>query len=758
MVEKFAKDMGKTVRLIIKDTREAITTLHHNLLTLLDPVTAGLAQTRYTYGALKQTYFPDGLSGGVYGKNRMGAALATEQSPKKQTFFSGYLEPLHIFLDIFSHASTSDVERAIDYKLFLYVVSLVASLVGLLFNPALLMLSLPIILYVSKDIVLSAYEGLVEERRINVDALAVILLGAMLYQGYFVVANVHIFIYLINRKLLSRTKRKSSAKLISIFQEQPQFVWVLPTNDPDQLGRLGTGDERQVAFDSLKKGDLVLVNAGESVPVDGKVVAGLGLIDQHMLTGESQPVEKGVDAQVFALTVVLSGKLIVVVEQAGEETAAAQIAEILNQTVNIKTGVQLWSERITNYTVVPTLAVAGAIWPMLGVESAMVLLNSHFRYRLNITSSTGVLAFLNLAAQKGLLIKDGRVFERLNQVDTIIFDKTGTLTEAQPYVSQIHTCSNYDAQTILQFTATVEQKQDHPIAKAILQAAMAQGLPLLTMDESTYHVGFGLTAWLYDGTVDERPCARYKLLVGSGRFIQSEGLHLPEPIHQAQQEAFTQGHSLVIVAIERESARQESSTELQAATDSVEVVGAIELQSTLRPDAQPVVQTLRKQYLNAAYIISGDQETPTQKLAQQIGVDQYFAETLPEDKAEVIKQLQKAGRTVCYVGDGLNDSIALKQADVSISLRGASTIATDTAQVILTDVRLENLVTLFALARKYRTNSRTIFASILVPSIVNIGAGLFFDLSLLYSVLLTAFSGVLGFTNALAPLVKHQDD
>lgn len=237
---------------------------------------------------------------------------------------------------------------------------------------------------------------------------------------------------------------------------------------------------------------------------------------------------------------------------------------------------------------------------------------------------------------------------------------------------QIHRSAGYGETEVLAFAAAAEQRQTHPIAQAILAAAAERQLVLPTLDEAYYELGYGLLVWLQGQQVR----------IGSERFLAMEHLSLPASLRMAQNAAHGQGHALVFVAV------------------ADEVIGALELAATLRPEAKALVDWLRLRGL-ALYILSGDQDAPTRKLAVELGMSGYFANTLPAQKAERVKELQAQGRRVCFIGDGINDAIALRQAEVSISLRGATTVATDAAQIVLMDDDLTQLRVLWELAQGF---------------------------------------------------------
>ncbi|ETX04659.1 MAG: hypothetical protein ETSY2_27555, partial [Candidatus Entotheonella gemina] len=534
--------------------------------------------------------------------------------------------------------------------------------------PPLILCSFIGLILVGRHVYSSAYTSLTKDQRANGDTVISIVITMFLLQGYYVLSAIPIFYLALNRKLVSKVKDESRHNFVDVFKQQPRSVWVSVD-----------GVEVETALDNLQQGDIVVVGAGATIPVDGTITAGVATIDQQILTGEAQPVEKGVGDTVSAATIVLSGRLSIHVDRAGEETTAAHIGSILNQTVDYKTKVQLWAEDIAERTVAPTLLCGGFVLPVLGSQAAASLLFAVPRHRTTVIASIGILNLFKLASHKGLLIKDGRTLDLLNEVDTVVFDKTGTLTETQPHISRIHTCNGYPEHDLLRYVAAAETNQSHPIADAIRQEAIERRVDVSAVDEAVYLLGYGLSV-----TVEGQ-----RVQVGSVRYLEMEHLEIPFPLLEAQKASEARGHSLVYVAI------------------NGDVQGALELAPTIRPEAQAIIERLRQMGIRSTYIISGDHKAPTQALAEALGVDAYFAEVLPEQKADLIDALQQEGKSVCYIGDGINDGIALKKAKVSVSLRGASSVAIDTAQVVLMDGSLRHLCDLFDLARSYQTNMKT---------------------------------------------------
>ncbi len=612
-----------------------------------------------------------------------------------------------------AHGTTKELEQ----KVTVSALALGLSTLGALFYTPLSLLSIPVMFYVFSDFLKNAHKSMAKERKLSVDILYVILIPSCTALGFIFTANFQLFILMFNRMLMSRIRDRFENSVMDVSRYQPNRVWLLVD-----------GTEIEVPFETMGIGDTVVVDAGGLIPVDGYVTAGVADVDQQILTGEAQPVDKGVGDPVFASTVVLSGKLYIEVEKTGEETTVAHIGRILYQTLNVKTEGQLGVEERSKQMVVPALVASGLSTPFIGPIGGLGLLLAHPHDKTTTTTSIGILHFLESAAKNGVLTKDGRVFERLNAVDTVVFDKTGTLTEEQPHIGRFHLCSGYEEDDILLYAAMAETKQTDPIARAILQEARVRQLHIPEIDEVAYSLRYGLAV-----RVGQR-----SIHVGSVRFIEMEGISIPEEVLQVQDTCHRQGYSLVLVAV----------------NDSI--AGAIELHATVRPEACEVIRGLRLRNLNSLYIISADHEQSTEKLAEVVGIDQYFAEVLPENKAKLIKQLQEEGRTVCYVGDGINDAMALEQADVSVSLRGASTVATDTAQIILMDKSLRQLCYLFDLSRDYETNIKTTLRLILFPAVFGVAGPFLLQLGLLPAMIVNQVIFVVAVGNSVWPRMRHR--
>ncbi|MEK8021844.1 MAG: HAD-IC family P-type ATPase [Candidatus Parabeggiatoa sp.] len=309
----------------------------------------------------------------------------------------------------------------------------------------------------------------------------------------------------------------------------------------------------------------------------------------------------------------------------------------------------------------------------------------------------------------------------------MLFDKTGTLTMAQPQLSHLYPLQPFDEESLLTYAAAAEYRQTHPIAKAILTAAEQRGLDLPVIEDAAYQVGYGIEVKIEKTVVQ----------VGSARFMQQKGIRLPTEIQDLKNQCDANGHSLVYVAL------------------NDNLAGVLELQPCIRPEAKEIIHYLKAQGIEL-YIISGDHEQPTRQLAQALGIEHYFAETLPDKKADLIAGLRASGKFVGFIGDGINDAIALKQANVSISLRGASTAATDTAQIILMDGDLNKLKSLFEIAKAFEANMRTNYLTSMVPGVVCLSGVFLFHMGVVGGLVVSYTGKMVGLTNTMLPLVKHE--
>lgn len=596
-------------------------------------------------------------------------------------------------------------------------ISLLLTSMGTLFYPPLILFGVAGLAYPLAGVVNRAYKGLVYEKKVKMEVMGSILFPGMVLTGFYFTSCFAFWMYYLSAKLLLKIEDDTRQNLVGIFGDQPRFVWLVKD-----------GVEIEMPFDSLKIGDIVAVQSGGTIPVDGVITEGSASIDQHVLTGESQPLEKEPGDPVFALTTVLAGSIRIRVEKSGQDTVVSNIIDMLNKTIDFKSTMQSRGEMISDFSVIPTLALSAAAYPLTGTIGFFAALNSYIGGDVRLFIPMSTLNFLRLSSRNGILIKDGRALEMLAKTDTVVFDKTGTLTLDQPHVSNIFTCNGFQERDVLYFAASAEQRQTHPIAKAILEKTRQCGISLAAeMDDSRYELGRGLRL-IMDGSL---------IRVGSERFMEIEGIEIPPVMKEIIADSYQSGHSLVL------------------ASKDDRLLGAIELQATIRPEIKAIIGQLRHRG-KSLVIITGDHQKPARMLAEELGIEHCFAEVFPEQKAMIVERLQDEGKTICYVGDGINDSIAMKKAHVSISLRGASSIATDTANIIFMNGTLDNLDNLFQLAQEFKINTRNALMLAIIPGMLNLASVFLLHTGIYFALALYYINLPLGLTNSFLPIIEDK--
>jgi len=562
-----------------------------------------------------------------------------------------------------------------------------------------------------------AYYDLTRRKKFTSIVLEALILPGTILAGHFLAVAVAFWFLYFALNNVAKAKWKTNKNLANVF--------VAPSSQVVYLLRDGVEIESTVK--ELQVGDVLVMGAGQIIPVDGTIVEGNATIDQHTLTGESQPVEKQPDDPVLAATLLLDGNIHIRVDRAGQETLANQSAQILSEMTHYTDDLELRGTDASDRMALPLLLAGTVTGALLGPGRGLAITWSPLDDALYAAGPLSVLNFLNVALRHDILVKDGRALEVLRSVDTIVFDKTGTLTTDMPRVVDIHACADLAPMEILRYAAAAEQKQAHPVALAILDAASEKQIDLPAAEAESYKKGFGIKV-----TIGNR-----LISVGSSRFMRQQSLSTPPSLQAIENESHGLGYSLIYVAID----------------DAI--VGAIELHASIRGETAETIEKLHALGYQVC-IISGDHEKPTAHLASQLGIDRYFAETLPRQKGELIKSMQESGRTVCYVGDGINDTIALKQAEVSVSLRGASTIATDTAQIVLMKEDLSQLLDLIAITRRLDKNFKATVVCSAVPTAAIFTGVFFFQMTLGTAIALYLAGMGISVAQAMLPLLEEK--
>ncbi len=430
---------------------------------------------------------------------------------------------------------------------------------------------------------------------------------------------------------------------------------------------LENDEEKTIPAEALKKGDLVIVRQGSMIPCDGTVESGEGMVNQASITGESLPVDKKAGSGVFAGTILSEGELIIRTRSTGQDTKVQNIIQMIDNSQSLKANVQRRSENLAEKIVPFNFALAGLTWLFTrNVTKTMSTLMVDYSCAMKLAAPIAVLSAMKEAAGLGISVKGGKYLEEVAQAHSIIFDKTGTLTYANPVVEKIYSFQNYTEDFVLQTAACLEEHFPHPLGRAVV--THAEKLGLYHPENHTkveYIVAHGIASTL-DGK---------KIRIGSAHFIfDDEKIPFEEGVKAIQEASFKTGQSLLYLSYDNHLA------------------GVLAIGDPVRPEAREVIQQLKSTGIRRCVMITGDTEGAAKKIAAEAGLDGYYSQALPEDKVSLIKKEKKQGKII-MLGDGINDAPALSAADVGIAIEGSSSIASDTADIVLSGGGLSSVVT-----------------------------------------------------------------
>ena len=430
---------------------------------------------------------------------------------------------------------------------------------------------------------------------------------------------------------------------------------------PDEAERVADHGVEIVPLADLRAGDVVLVRPGARVPADGRIVEGQAELDESMITGESRPVDKGPGDRVVAGTVAAGSALRVRVDAVGEETALAGIQRLVEQAQQSRSRAQALADRFAAglfYVAVGAGIVTFVVWSLLGepdeaVTRTVTVLVISCPHALGLAIPLVIALSTSLSARQGILVKDRLALERMRLVDTVLFDKTGTLTRGEHVVTDLAAVAG-ESDRLLTLAAAVEADSEHPLARAIVRAAEERGLPLLRATAFRAIAGRGVEANVGGAIV----------AVGGPTMLRERGL-TPPPVLSERAAAWSQRGAAVLHVVR-----------------DGEVVGALALEDAVRPESRDAVAALHRRGVRVV-MITGDARPVADAVAADLGIDEVFAEVLPEDKDGKVGELQARGEQVAMVGDGVNDAPALARADVGIAIGAGTDVAIESAGVIL---------------------------------------------------------------------------
>ncbi len=515
---------------------------------------------------------------------------------------------------------------------------------------------------------------------------------------YFEAAAVITILVLLGQVLELRAREQTSGAIRALLDLAPKTA----------LSVTPHGDE-VVALDTIKVGDRLRVRPGDKVPVDGVLIEGHSTLDESMVTGESMPVGKGVGARVIGGTINRSGGFVMRAEKIGRDTMLARIVQMVAAAQRSRAPIQRLADRVAAWFVPGVIAVAlmaFAAWATFGPEpryaygliAAVTVLIIACPCALGLATPMSIMVGVGRSAQLGVLIRNAEALERMEKVDTLVIDKTGTLTEGKPKVVAIKTAEGVDETELLRFAASVEQSSEHPLARAIVEAAAGRKIELTTVRGFDSPAGKGAI-----GMVDRR-----RVVIGNVRFLGELGIETGS------------------LEAEAERMRGEGATAIFVAIDG-KPAGVIAIADPVKESAAEALAALRSEGF-AIVMLTGDNRTTAQVVARKLGIAEVEAEVLPDGKSAVIERLRSEGRVVAMAGDGVNDAPALAAADVGIAMGTGTDVAMESAGITLLSGDLRGIVRARVLSRATMRNIRQnlFFAFIYNAGGVPVAAGVLY--------------------------------
>lgn len=503
------------------------------------------------------------------------------------------------------------------------------------------------------------YQGIhtLLQRKIEVPVLDATAIGVSMFRGDISTAGSVMFLLGIGEILEEWTHKKSVDDLARSMSLNISRVWLC--ND---------GQEMLVPTTKIQTGDLVRVHMGNMVPFDGTVAEGEAMVNQASLTGESEPVRKYIESTVYAGTVVEEGELTIRVKETNGSSKFDKIVTMIEESEKLKSGLESKAEHLADRLVPYTLLGTGITYLLTrNMTKAISVLMVDFSCALKLAMPISVLSAIREASNYHVTVKGGRYLEAMAEADTIVFDKTGTLTKAQPTVKQVVAFNGMSENELLRIAACLEEHFPHSMAKAVVQAAIDRHLVHEELHSKVeYIVAHGISSKINDK----------KVVIGSYHFVfEDEKCVVPDGMMEAFDKLPSECSHL-FMAIDHELA------------------AVICIEDPLREEAAAVVRKLKETGISKVVMMTGDSDRTAKAIAARVGVDEYYSEVLPEDKASFVEEEKKAGRKVIMIGDGINDSPALSAADIGIAISDGAEIAREIADITVGADSLNELVTL----------------------------------------------------------------
>lgn len=526
--------------------------------------------------------------------------------------------------------------------------------------------------------------GALRYRIVGIDALVSVAVTGALIIGEYWEATAVTFLFILGDYLESRTIEKTRSSIRALMDLAP---------DTARVRR--HGEELVISPEEVIQGDLVIVKPGEKISIDGHVEEGSAYVNQAAITGESIPIHRTVEEEVFSGTIIESGYLVIRAEKVGDDTTFARILHMVEEAQDKKAKTQKTLETFSRWYT-PGIILLSAVLYLItrDIRLALTLLVISCPGALVISTPVSIVAGIGNGARHGVLVKGGDIMEKLGNVKVVAFDKTGTLTEGKPGVTRV-SAYTMEEDELLRLAAIGESYSEHPLGKAIISEAQLRNEEALPPpEEANMIIGQGL-AFTFEGQ---------QYLIGNRKLFDSEGIDISTHEQELREEE-EKGQTAVIVGTQEE------------------ILGIISIADKIREDAKSLVTELKAQGIKKVVMLTGDNHRAAQAVSDQLGLDGHYSELLPEQKVEALAELSEEYGRVAMVGDGVNDAPALASADLGIAIGGAGTdVAMETADVVLMSADISKLSYAMGLSRATSNNIRqNIIFALVVVAILLVG-------------------------------------
>ena len=586
-----------------------------------------------------------------------------------------------------------------------------------------------IVLIMGKNILKSGYKNLVHKTP-NMDTLVAIgVLASYIYSIYGTIkiikgqviyvenlyyesAAIVIFFIKIGKYVENKNKDKTKEALKQLMSITPNHAIIEKE-----------GKEETVTLDEIQKGDIIICKPGEKIAVDGEVIEGTTHINESFITGESVPVKREKGSKVIAGSINYEGTIKYKAEKIGKESTVSEIVRLVVEATNTKAPIAKIADKISGYfvpTIIIIAIISFAIWLAISKNLAtainifVTILVVACPCSLGLATPLAIVISSGKASKKGILVKTSEALENAHKIKTICFDKTGTLTKGELTISKIYNYSNLEEKEIIKKVASIENKSEHPIARAIVEKAKEEKIELDQINNFKAIAGYGVVAEIQE---QEKS---HNYLIGNKKLMQENNIQIPK--EDDETELVTEGNSILYVAQDQK------------------IIALIGVKDTIKEESKEIIEKLKKRKIEVI-MLTGDNEKTAKAIAKQLGIEKVIANVLPKQKAEEIKKLKQNG-LVMMCGDGINDSVSLVTADIGVSISSGTDIAMDSAEVVLMNDNLEKIEELIEISRKTIRNIKQnlFWAFFYNICMVPIACGILEPLGIIMNPMIAAFA------------------